>query len=185
MANQAARNARDQGIATAIQHAERINPEWPELAYNALVEYAKTRETFTIEQLRVHLGATLAEPPSRRAWGPIAQKAQKAGILEHHGWQEADNPDCHCGEVRVWRSTTYEPRGFYVPMRDLSDAEIETLSKAVYGPIMAMPSINQADVDELANAARFARLTAAGPLGYTDGADRRLERALLPFGGAK
>lgn len=99
-----ARDARDNGIATASNHADRIDPTWRERAYNALVEHAKTHPTFTIEKLRAALGPTLEDPPSLRAWGGVARRAQTAGIIEHHGWTEADNPDCHCGEVRVWRS---------------------------------------------------------------------------------
>lgn len=104
MANTEARDARDNGIATASNHADRIDPTWRERAYNALVEHAKTHPTFTIEQLRAAAGPTLEDPPSLRAWGGVAQRAQKSGILEHHGWIPSENPACHTGEVRVWKS---------------------------------------------------------------------------------
>lgn len=104
MANTEARAARDNGIATASNRADRIDPTWRERAYNALVEHAKTHPTFTIEQLRAAAGPTLEDPPSLRAWGGVAQRAQKSGILEHHGWIPSENPACHTGEVRVWAS---------------------------------------------------------------------------------
>lgn len=101
--SQTAVEARDAGIAVAVEHADRVHPSWRERAYDALVAYAATHPTFTIEQLRADVGATLEDPPSQRAWGGIAQRAQRAGLIEHHGWTQADNPACHCGEVRIWR----------------------------------------------------------------------------------
>jgi hypothetical protein len=104
MPNTEAIAARDAGIATAVEHADRIDPTWRFRAYDALERYAKTHPTFTIEQLRASLNGSLEDPPSLRAWGGIAQRAARVGLIEHHGWQPAENPDCHCGEVRVWRS---------------------------------------------------------------------------------
>lgn len=107
MAGQEARDARDAGIATAEAHADRINPTWRDLAYAELVAYAQRTPVFTIEQLRGSLNGRLENPPSLRAWGGIAQRAVRAGVIVHHGWREAENPACHCGEVRVWRSTKF------------------------------------------------------------------------------
>jgi hypothetical protein len=98
------RQAAQAGIDVAIEHADRVAPEWRHLAYDALVEFAKTQPTFTIEQLREHLNGKLADPPSLRAWGGIARKAQHAGIIEHGGFVEATATNVHANVVTLWRS---------------------------------------------------------------------------------
>lgn len=111
MSSNEARDARDAGIQTATDHADRVCPEWKEQAYQALVAYATTHPTFTIEQLRQSLNGQLADPPSLRAWGGIAQRARRANIIEHFGWTEAEDPAVHCNVIRVWKSLIAQQRG--------------------------------------------------------------------------
>jgi hypothetical protein len=98
------RQAAQAGIDVAIEHADRVAPEWRHLAYDALVAYARRHDTFTIEQLREHLNGKLADPPSLRAWGGIARKAQHAGIIAHGGFVEATATNVHANVVTLWRS---------------------------------------------------------------------------------
>jgi hypothetical protein len=104
MTNTEARAARDAGIATAAAHADRIDPTWRQRAYDALVAYAsRHRDGFTIEQVRQSLGAELELPPSLRAWGAIALRAQREGIIERAGFTEATDPKVHLNLVTLWR----------------------------------------------------------------------------------
>lgn len=171
MPSNEARTARDTGIKTATDHADRVCPEWKEQAYQALVDYATTHPTFTIEQLRQSLNGRLADPPSLRAWGGIAQRARRAGIVEHFGWTEAEDPAVHCNVIRVWKSRTCISA--VLAITDLNDS-------LVRGSEVRML---REQVRMLMEAAQFARHTAAGPTGYTAGADRRLAAAIEACGG--
>jgi hypothetical protein len=70
------------GMETAVEHADRVEPDWSTDAYEALKTMARTHagHTFTIEELRLRIGPWLPEPPDLRAWGAVVQ----LGI--RHGW---------------------------------------------------------------------------------------------------
>lgn len=140
MSSNEARDARDAGIQTATDHADRVCPEWKEQAYQAIVAYATTHPTFTIEQLRQSLNGQLADPPSLRAWGGIAQRARRAGIVEHFGWTEAEDPAVHCNVIRVWKSLTCPRPSPYMSIK-LTDQQKEELLEALDRQPMQIVSI--------------------------------------------
>lgn len=107
MSSNEARVARDHGIQTAGEHADRISPDWQERAYLALVDFARRTPSFTVEQLRAAVADTLEEPPSLRAWGGIVRRAAHARIVEKMGYVEAEAENVHCNLVTVWRSCIY------------------------------------------------------------------------------
>lgn len=131
MANKQARDARDAGIATAVEHASAVMPGWPQLAFEALAEYAKHHPTFTIEQARKAMD--VPPPPNTKAWGGIITKAMRAGIVEAAGWTQAEDPKVHANLVTLWHSLVCET------------------------PIVRLTGYTAADVAELVAAAKAAR----------------------------
>lgn len=134
MANKQARDARDAGIATAVEHASAVMPGWPQLAFEALCEYAKQHPTFTIEQARKAMN--VPEPPNTKAWGGVVSKAMRAGIVEADGWTQAEDPKVHCNQVTLWRSLVCEESAKHShesapnPLRDAAIAAEALLSDA-------------------------------------------------------
>ena len=100
----AARAARDAGIAMAIDHADAVEPRWSDYAFAFLTDYALTHETFTSEDVREASAGVVTEPPSLRAWGGVFMRAAKRGMLLREGYANARDPKVHCNVVTVWRS---------------------------------------------------------------------------------
>ncbi len=83
--------------ATAAQAcadaAERRNPGWVDSAFAAFVAYARLAGPsgkFTTEDVR--LAATTVPPaPDGRAWGAIAQKAKREGVVKPCGFRAVES----------------------------------------------------------------------------------------------
>lgn len=76
------------GIEAEVTQASALDPTWPERAFAALREYARTaakaRRLFTIEMARSKCPA----PPDGadlRAWGAITTRALREGVIERTG----------------------------------------------------------------------------------------------------
>lgn len=100
----AARAARDAGIARAADHADRSSEDWSDRAFSAFVSTAKRLPYFTTEQARQLAPDDLPDPPDKRAWGHVARRAVREGIVERAGFVTADDPRVHCNVVTRWRS---------------------------------------------------------------------------------
>lgn len=100
---EAARLARDAGIAAAADHAERETPGWKDLAYDVFVDYARHNAEFLTEDVRF-ANPQLPQPPDKRAWGHVAIRAVKAGVIEHGGFAKAKDAKVHCSVNTLWRS---------------------------------------------------------------------------------
>ena len=100
---QQGRALRDVGIEQAAEHAERVEPDWKDTAYDAFCAVARKHGEFTTEQAR-KLSRHVPDPPDKRAWGHVAQRAVKAGIIERAGYVAADDPKVHRNVVTLWRS---------------------------------------------------------------------------------
>lgn len=101
-----ARAARDAGMNQAIQHAERVDDEWPDLAYGFLYRYALTHELFegwqvTAEAKRLGYDA----PTDSRAWGSIYTKAIRNGVIAMVG--TGRNPHRHASICPRYRSLVF------------------------------------------------------------------------------
>lgn len=86
-----AARARDVGIARATDHAERIVPGWPALAYQFLQTFVRNqRKPFLGEDVIAAAEAYgLIAPPDRRAWGGIFQRASRSGLVVKIGYGPA------------------------------------------------------------------------------------------------
>lgn len=98
---------RDDGIARAVDHADRVSHAWSVLAYQTLIEYlnfthnvvgddlAFLAEDFTGYALARHV----PKPPDNRAFGAIIQRAARAGLIVKAGYRE----DRYCSPKTLWR----------------------------------------------------------------------------------
>lgn len=102
---EAAKFARDEGIRRAEDNANAHNEKWSDLAFEAILEYARTHETLTSEDVRTN--SDVPPPPSERAWGGPFVRAKKAGVLVFHSYGNARDPKVHCNVVTIWKSLIY------------------------------------------------------------------------------
>lgn len=91
------------GHAMADVAANNAGSEWVEIALDAMRKHALTNKYFTTEQVRAAYD-DLPEPPDRRAWGAVARKAQKEGLIQPHGWVRAKSLSVHGMVVTLWES---------------------------------------------------------------------------------
>lgn len=102
----AARAARDAGMTQALEHAERVNDEWPDMAYAFLCRYARGHaefisETLTNEAIRMGYGS----PADARSWGSLFAKAARAGVIQRIGYGVSQRR--HCSPTPLWRSLVF------------------------------------------------------------------------------
>lgn len=104
-----ARAIRDDGIARAIDHADAVQPSWSDTAATFLAEYAKRHARFSIEDVRLASAGVVADPPHKRAWGGVAVRGVRSGLLVAAGFTQSKREDGHCMNLRLWQSTVYAP----------------------------------------------------------------------------
>lgn len=98
---------RDAGMQMAVDHADAVNEGWSIKAYNLFVAWIKNKgrgRQFKTEDFRVYLklGELLPNPPSERAYGSIALKAAKAGLIKKVGYATVVNPKAHGTPCTLW-----------------------------------------------------------------------------------
>lgn len=91
------------GMTRAVDHADRIDPGWSELAFDALQNYASATSEFTAEEARqgIH-DAGLALPTDGRAWGAVFKRAAARGLIRKGGYAPR-----RCGNMTptiIWRA---------------------------------------------------------------------------------
>ena len=109
MDNTDARAARDAGIRQAAEHAEEVNPDWNELADEALRVFAASKrasgEAFTSEDVRKSIAAAFVpQPPHLRAWGSVFKRAAHAGLIVKAGVTNSAAAHCHLSYVAQWKA---------------------------------------------------------------------------------
>lgn len=94
---------RDAGMARAVDHAESVSEGWSDRAYALFVQFAARRKPFRTEQAREY-ATELGLPPAphARAWGAIASRARKAGVIRFAGFDVCENPKAHRCPVKQW-----------------------------------------------------------------------------------
>jgi len=100
------RRLRDEGIATAKDHADQTYESWSELCFDMFRNYLKKKgkgAIIMVEDFRVEaIESGLPEPPHNRAFGFLSLKAKRAGLIKHHGFESVKNPKGHCAPVNTW-----------------------------------------------------------------------------------
>lgn len=88
-----------EAAAAAAGHA------WFEHAYDAFVRFAHKHKVFTTEDARIyaHNYAGVPVPPDARAWGPVANKAMRDGLVSKVGHSSGILKQCHAGTKTLWK----------------------------------------------------------------------------------
>lgn len=101
-----ARSERDAGIEQAESHANQVDPGWSDRAFQMLKDWLRGWAPgfrFTIEEFRqVAQIRGLPEPPSNRAFGGLAVRAKKQGLIKSNGTVKVKNPKAHCCFASQW-----------------------------------------------------------------------------------
>ena len=102
----AARAARDAGMTQALQRAERVDDEWPELAYEFLVGYARTHAQFISEEATAEADRLgYGSPADGRAWGAIFKRAARDEVIQRIGYGISQRR--HLSPTPLWRSLVF------------------------------------------------------------------------------
>lgn len=95
--------ARDAGMAQAIDHAERIEPGWADMAYDWLAHYVKAEHGTQFTSFLFIAWCQLNEfdmPPTPKAFGSIFTKAARNGLIRKVGYRP--HPLRHCSPTVLW-----------------------------------------------------------------------------------
>jgi len=95
---------RDRGIDRAVSHADSVEPQWSEQAYQFLLTFLTHNREFMAEDVREASIGIVPEPPSNRAWGGVIVRAAKAGYIRKAGFKKVRNSRAHCTPAAVWQS---------------------------------------------------------------------------------
>lgn len=94
----------EEGGHRALDHAERVEDDWGNRAYAALVAYSRFASMLTIEQVKEEAyNHGLPEPPAPGAWGPVTKRAKKEGLIEFLRFNTSANATQHGKPVILWR----------------------------------------------------------------------------------
>ena len=95
-----------QGMEAAADHAERENEGWNQMAFEAFVRYvAAVKEPFMTEEVRWYAEALgVPEPPDNRAWGAVAMRAKRAGLIVSTGYAPQKSVNTHRSPKTLWKS---------------------------------------------------------------------------------
>ena len=103
-----ARELANQGMKESADHAEAVEPGWNGLAYGMLQNYARTNAEFMTEDVRVWAKVQgLPDPPDKRAWGSIINRAVRASMLARDRYESTKIPPAHATPRPVWRSNIH------------------------------------------------------------------------------
>lgn len=98
----------EDGIARAVEHADSIDAGWSEMAYAKLEQYAFSHFEFMTEDVRKWAHSLgLEQAPSARAWGAVALRGAREGLIVKVGYRKTQNPLAHSTPATVWQSLVY------------------------------------------------------------------------------
>lgn len=106
MTRQAARDARDRGIAQAASRADDATDSWCERAValiRAYINQHRGRRQFTSEDVRDYgMKRGFPMPPHARAWGAAFKTAAGRGVIRKVGTAQSRASHCHLAYVSAW-----------------------------------------------------------------------------------
>lgn len=93
---------RIEGMRRAVEHANRVEPEWSDTALRFLNWYAQgAGKSFLVEEVVMKANQySMAKPPTTKAWGAVVRKAAKQGWLVKDGFAIGQG-NC-CAKI-LWR----------------------------------------------------------------------------------
>ncbi len=98
----------DQGMKKAIDHANQLNSEWSETAFNFALQYVRTHEFFMAEDIRSAAYGIVPEPPHLRVMGPIITRLVKYGAIQRSFYDTVLNPKAHMAVATCWASLYFK-----------------------------------------------------------------------------
>lgn len=104
----AGRRLATEGAARAAAHADAVEPNWTQRAYEALWGFLNTdyaNGSFSSYQVRwwAHEHGGLPLAPDDRAWGNVFSRARRAGRIDRAGYGASPDPIAHARPVSLWR----------------------------------------------------------------------------------
>ena len=94
-----------EAIDAVVASANRAHPGWSEDAFEVLRRFITSGAIFKAEDVRNFAATTeLPEPPDRRAWGGILQRASKAGLIVRIGYAPCRNKGAHNRPTTLWQA---------------------------------------------------------------------------------
>jgi hypothetical protein len=94
---------RDTGIRRAIDHAERVEPSWGDMALDQIRAYAALHKEFISEECTDWAAARgFASPTDPRAWGAPFKVAARLGIIRKVGYGVSKRR--HLSPCPLWAS---------------------------------------------------------------------------------
>lgn len=78
---------------SAADAAERRSPGWMDAAFEAFVAFARLSGStpFVTDDVRKAAGSQVPPPPDGRAWGAVALRAKREGIVTSCGYRKVDS----------------------------------------------------------------------------------------------
>ena len=105
----AAKERRSSGVRSSAQHQDENTPGWTDRAFEAVKTYARTHESFTMEQCAEGCyAAGLPVPAEKRAWGGVTQRACRADIILDSG-KTRPRISGNLTKTTLWTSLLYKP----------------------------------------------------------------------------
>jgi hypothetical protein len=97
-------SATTKAIKQSNDHADKVIPDWSELAMDGLRKYAAVVDNFITEEARRWLVGIVPEPPDNTAWGGVIVKAKNIGLIEpvEGVFRKTADKISHCRPSQVW-----------------------------------------------------------------------------------
>jgi hypothetical protein len=92
------------GMAAALQSADKTIPRWTDHALVLLNEYARGKKQITSDGFRAECKGLLPDPPSLNSFGALFSRAAKAGIIEQVGFVKSRRPSAHSRVLGLWQA---------------------------------------------------------------------------------
>lgn len=95
-----------EGMNAAAANAERDTEGWNKMAFEAFVRYVMdVKHPFMTEDVRCFAEAMgMPEPPDKRAWGSVAMRAKKAGLIVSLGYAPQQSVNAHKAPKTLWKA---------------------------------------------------------------------------------
>ncbi len=92
----------NKGMKRAVDNANRMHDDWDHYAYEFFKTYILDKDEVMTEDVRNASKNIVPQPPNARAWGTIAQRAVKAGLIKRVGYRKTKNPNSHGTPATLW-----------------------------------------------------------------------------------
>lgn len=108
----AAKQLADEGIVTAVDHADEVIPGWSDIAYEFTRFYCRKHEFVVFEAVvkEAYEKKLVPRPTSDKAWGAVARMCQTNEIIVKESTAVKRDPKCHASLTYLWKSLIYEGR---------------------------------------------------------------------------